>query len=166
MKKIVLSNRLWFKRYLFIRNSILIIVSLAVGSLIIKDTSYQKTLEVFQIVGMSLLFSLMLFEYLQKPSLFEIESENGQLNFHFFAPDTRFLILFNEEKIKTLIAHSIDKVTFWHQEARYDFLDKLTITIKRKSGEVLRTQAINIAWMQREEMEKLANALERHNTTT
>ena len=100
--EIVNSNENWFRRYTTIRNIILLILAVVMtyGTFFESAPSLFKNLASY--VGIPLLLTLLAFDYLQKPSLFELRKGDGQLAIDLYVPDARFLFFYNPKKKRTI----------------------------------------------------------------
>ena len=107
--EIVISNQRWFSTYLIIRNSVLLLTGIwLVSQLLISDQ--PLLLQYLSPVAISLLLVLLLFDFIQKPSLFEVIRKKDDLEIRLFHPDTRYFIRLNERFIQTIQLQPTDRL--------------------------------------------------------
>lgn len=91
------SNQNYFKKYLLVRNSILILVLCSIIGIVLKIGS-----DIFELLSSVAIFGvliLLFFESTSAPNYVKICHYNDKTWIELFIPDTRFLILFRQSKL-------------------------------------------------------------------
>ncbi len=118
---------------------------------------------IFLAIGISLLLTILLFDYLQTPSFIELLQLDQGLELRLYIPDTRYLIYFKESKIMSLLIEKGDQFIFQQYKGIFPLLDQFDFIIKRKDGTILKTNKINVGWMDEEQKYKLRSVIDQYN---
>lgn len=153
MEKII-SNRSWFKTYLIIRN---IIFSLLMIWVVLQFTAWKDTegLKIFISVTLSLLLVLLLFDTLQKPSLFEVFRKGKELKINLYQPDVRYLVWFNEERIRSFHLEDNNQLEIFGEYQGLPWKKKIKLVIHGIGDQKFVSNKIDISWARKFELKQL-----------
>ena len=134
-------------------------------SIILFATKYQSELaitKIFQAVSLSLLLVLLIFDYVQKPTFFELFRDKNNLIMKLFIPDTRYYLFFLEKRVKTLTIHEKERIELTHEDAPLK-KSRLGFLIKKQDGTVLETEKLGFSWASAGQMQILNLMISEHN---
>ncbi len=163
-KHTILSNKSWFINYcrirttLFITAILLILANWALSSFL--DTTISS---IFLAIGSSFLLTILLFDYLQKPSFIELLKQEQGLQLRLYIPDTRYLVNLKESAIKSLIIEKEDQLIFQQYKGIISLLDQFDFVIRKKDGTTFKTDKINVGWMNEAQKENLKSVIDQYN---
>ncbi len=117
-----------------------------------------------QSILIPLLITLLLFNYVQKPVLFEVLQDGNGMTIGLYKPDLRYAIL-KKNKLRYFYIKPKDKVIFEFSHHFIPLLNKGFITVIKENGEITRFQPINFAWASKKDLEIFNRAIDKHNKT-
>lgn len=161
--KYVINNKLWFNNYLQFRRSILLIIFFAILCFIKPDLVPEDFAQWVQIIAISLLLTLLIFDYLQKPSFFELQQIENGLRIGLYIPDTRYFIYFSAYKIRYFDINSQERVLLKIISNHSSFLREGMIEVVNKNGGIILFQPINLTWANQEQLTLILKIIEEHN---
>jgi hypothetical protein len=155
----MLSNKKWFQNYARIRTAV--IIGLVLLSLCQLSPSLIAAYEPFWNIAFSVLLSLLLtillFDYLQKPSFLELAKQEDEIELKLYRPDARYFFFTNPKVVKSQIISSGEVLTYRIYKKIIPALNQIEFFIKKKDGNVIKTDKINIGCMSKEQMEELGS---------
>lgn len=163
-KHLILSNKSWFIKYCRLRTICFILaILLIIVSSLLFDSFEPTIVSIFIAIGISLLLTILLFDYLQTPSFIELLQLEQGLELRLYIPDTHYLVNFKESKVKNLILGKEDQLIFQQYKGAFSLLDQFDFVIKRKDGTLLKTDKINVGWMDEAQKHKLKSVIDQYN---
>lgn len=163
MKKQIVTNTYWFKKYLIFRKCILLITLVAIVLTIKPELVSIEVNKFIQGISISLLLTFLIFDFLQCPSIFELSKIDKKLVLGFYLPDTRYFVNFNRKKIKYFEIDEGDKIIFIHKSYLLPLLNRATIKILKENGSIIQFKPIDFSWANKTEIKKIIQAKEDHN---
>ena len=157
----MVSNKNWFQNYARIRT--VVIIGLVLLSLCQLSPSLIALYEPFWNIAFSILLSLLLtillFDFLQKPSFLELAKQEDGIELRLYKPDARYFFFMNPKAVKSQIISNGDILTYRIYKKIVPVLNQIEFFIKKKDGNVIKTDKINIGWMSKEQMEELGRII-------
>jgi len=155
----MLSNKKWFRNYARIRT--VVIVGLILLALCQLAPSLIATYEPFWSITFSVLISLLLtillFDYFQKPSFLELTKLEKGIELKLYKPDARYFFFMKQNAVKSQFISNGDTLTYRIYKKIIPMLNQIEFFIKKKNGQTIKTDKINIGWMSNEQIVELQN---------
>ncbi len=161
--EIVNSNEKWFIHYTNLRNIILLILLLIVGYGTFFESAPLIIKHLASYVGLPVLLTLLVFDYLQKPSLFELRKGEGQLAIDLYVPDARFIFFYNPKKKKTITIAKDAQVEVLGTYKSLPWQRKLQFLIQQPNGEVLTSPTLDFSWATKADIALVLKTVKEHN---
>ena len=162
MSKILLSNKTWFANYSRIRIFlILLAITLLAGKYWEHSFFDSAVVTILLAISSSILLTILLFDYLQKPSFLEIVELDESLLLKLYQPNTNYLFYYKESAVRTLSIAKEDRLVLRIYKGILPLLDRIDFVLTRKNGETWKTNTINIGWRNSGELEDLINRLDK-----
>ena len=117
------------------------------------------------IESISILITLLLFNFFQKPSLFEVFQSEKELKIGLYIPDTRYAINFTNSKIQYFSIRANDKILFKLKSHFISLLDEGFIEVRKENGEIIHFQPIAFSWASKNDLEIFNRIIDKHNKT-
>ena len=161
--EIVISNEKWFRRYTSLRNIILLVLLLVLtyGTFFESAPLVLKSLASY--VGTPLLLTLLVFDFLQKPSLFELRKGEGQLAIDLYVPDARFLFFYNPKKKKTITIAKDTQIKVIGTYKSLPWQRKLQFFIQPSNGELWTSPKLDFSWATKTDVALVLQTATQHN---
>ena len=157
----MISNKKWFQNYTRIRTTA--IIGLVVLSLCKLFPSFFAEYEQFWNIAfsvfLSLLLTILLFDYIQKPSFLELAKLEKGIKLKLYKPDVRYFFFTNQNAVKSQLISNGDILTYRIYKKLMPVLNQIEFFIKKKDGSVIKTDKINIGWMSEKQMEELSKII-------
>ena len=109
------------------------------------------------------IFTLMLFDWIQKPAYFELKKIGERIRIGIYIPDTRSFLIFRKNKIKFLDINQSEKIIFDINYYKLSLKNTFVIKIQKQDGELISTRPINFSWAKKGDIEKMNELFENHN---
>ncbi len=157
----MLSNRKWFLFYSRLRIIIIGAFILVPFSKLFRSvySEYEAIWNVLLIILGALLITLLLFDYLQKPSFLELEKVEKGIVFKLYKPDTRNFFYLKESAIRFQLIADGDLLTYRIYKKPIPVFNQIEFFIKKKNDPTIKTDKINIGWMSEEQMIELNHVI-------
>ena len=150
--EIILTNRKWFNTYSVLR----ILTVILTVSIFVIPIFYESVVSiVLKSTGLSLVITILLFDYFQKPSFLEACKENSGIIIKQYAPDTRYLFFLTKNKINTIQLNEADEMHIQLYKGLMPLLNQIEFRIKKIGQPEIRSKKINIGWIQDDQLDKL-----------
>ncbi len=163
MRYNIINNNKWFNAYLIVRRVILLILLFSI-ILFVKPNLIELNIASWvQIVVISLLIILLIFDYFQKPLFFELRQTETGLRIGLYFPDTRYLIKFSPTKINYFDVYTGDSILLKVKSSYFNLLKEGNIEIKKKNGEIVRFRPINLGWANQETLTSILRIIAAHH---
>jgi len=161
----MLTNKKWFNTYAVIRTAIVLVMVLLFLFKISPFylSAYKSTWTILTAIFIPLLSTILLFDYLQKPSFLELSKVEKGLVLKMYQPDSRYFFFLKKRAVKQLILSEGDKLTYQIQQSILSVFNKIIFIIQKKNGEVLKTNQINIGWMSQNQLNILNQLVKAQN---
>jgi len=161
--KIIVTNKNWFIRYSILRISAIafaMVVFTIPPFLKIDKTILINTLDIFTI---SILLTILIFDFIQKPSYLElIKSESGYI-LRQFHPDSRYLFFFQERKVDSVYVKNEDVVSCKVFKGLVPLLNQIEFQVTKPDTTKVKSKKINIAWMNHIQLNRLNQYINKSN---
>lgn len=151
----ILSNERWFIRLIYFRTAILVILLLAVLLLLISADTKTGTSQLWSVLVVSLLLTIVLWQQLQRPSYLEVFVHRDALLIRLYIPDNRFLFFLQRKHIRTFIVHPQDELRIHGQFGYWPWSRKLQFVVARPDGSQWRSDILDISWATAKQWERL-----------
>ena len=150
----VISNRRWFRVYLIIRSSVLLLTGLWFATKLISpgDSFY---LQLLNGVAIPFLMVVLLFDAVQQPGLFEVLRNQEQIAIRLFQPDTRYFIWHRESLVRTFDLQPGDEIELFGEYQTLPWNRKIQLVIRKKGGQQFVSNKIDVSWAQQSELKRL-----------
>jgi len=157
----MLSNKKWFQNYARIRTVIILgLVLLLLCQLFPTHiASYKLYWNIAFSVFLSLLLTILLFDYFQKPSFLELAKLEKGIELQMYKPDTRYFFFLNQNAVKSQLISNDDRLTYRIYKKIIPILNQIEFFIKKKDGNTIKTDKINIGWMSDAQIVELQNII-------
>jgi hypothetical protein len=161
--EIVNSNENWFRLYTTIRNIILLILAVVLTYGTFFESAPLAFKHLASYVGIPLLLTMLVFDYLQKPSLFELRKGDGQLAIDLYVPDARHLFFYDPKKKRTITITEDAQVEVVGTYKSLPWQRKLQFLIQQPNGEVLKSPKLDFSWASKADIALVLKTVKEHN---
>ena len=161
--KIITSNEKWFSRYTSLRNIILLVLFLVIGYGIFFENAPLVIKNLSSYVGLPLLLTLLAFDYLQQPSLFELRKNKEILAIDLYIPDARFLFFYNPQKKRTITIAKDTQVKVIGTYKALPWQRKLQFFIQQPNGEIWTSPKLDFSWATKADITLVLETVKEHN---
>jgi hypothetical protein len=114
-------------------------------------------------VGTPLLLTLLVFDYLQKPSLFELRKGEGQLAIDLYIPNGRFLFFYNPSKKRTITIAEDTQIKVVGTYKTLPWQRKLQFFIQQPNGELWTSPKLDFSWATKADVALVLETVKQHN---
>lgn len=161
----MLSNKKWFNYYIALRTTVIltIIILFLFKISLYFSLAYESTWTLLVAMFLPLLGTILLFDYWQKPSFLELSKEKKRLVLKMYQPDTRYFFFLKENAIKQLSISDGDKLTYQFHKNVFSALNQLVFLIQKKDDQIIKTNKINIGWMNQYQLKQLNQMVNEQN---
>lgn len=152
--KTIITNRVWFRKYLLFRN---IILGLTLATLLAQFAGIEggALLQLLSATALSLLLVLLLFDYLQRPGLLEIFQNKEGLIIKLYQPDSRLMHWWDEQRIRTFLLDSPAQLQVYGQYERLPWRKKIQLVVQLPDGSQAISERIDVSWASKSQLQRL-----------
>lgn len=150
----VISNRRWFRVYLIIRSTVLLLAALWLAAQFVGFGEHPY-IQLLSAVAISLLLVIVLFDAIQKPGLFEVLRNDPQIVIRLYQPDTRYFFWFRERFVQTFEIQPGDKIELYGEMKALPWKRKVQLMIKQQNGQQYISDKIDVSWARQSELKRL-----------
>lgn len=161
--EIITSNENWFRRYTSLRNIILLTLLLVVGYGTFFEGAPLVIKNLASYVGLPVLLTLLVFDFLQKPSLFELRKGERQLAIDLYVPDARFLFFYNPNKKRTITIAKDTQIKVIGTYKSLPWQRKLQFFIQPSNGELWTSPKLDFSWATKADVALVLETAKQHN---
>ncbi len=163
MEKIIITNATWFRNYLIVRRIVLVIVGFAILLMIQPELVSDGIRNIVQVASISFLVALLIFEFVQRPTLFELRRKGEKLRMGLYFPDSRYFINFCKSKIKYFDIHKNDAALFKANFCALNLLHSAEVVIAKRKKGIIRFKNINLSWASKAQINKIKQIIKKHS---
>lgn len=150
----VISNRRWFRVYLIIRSSVLLLAVLwLVAQLAWSSESFY--VQLLKGVAIPLLMVVLLFDAVQQPGLFEVLQYQNQIAIRLSQPDTRYFIWHRESSVQTFELQPGDEIELFGEYQALPWNRKVQLVIRQQGGQQFVSNKIDVSWARQTDLKRL-----------
>lgn len=145
--ELFISNKKWFRNYAIIRTvTIIIVISLFVFSNLLTS-QFNSGFLYLGMITLPLLFVILAFDFLQKPSFLEIEKFESGLILRQYKPDVRFLFFYQDSRVNLKVLKKEDDLRYKLISGLFPLFNQIELYIYSSGNLQEKSEKINIAWM-------------------